>query len=174
MNTEEGNKLIADGYKILDGGFVIGKRGNFLKLHKGTSGYIQLNIGRKETQETFLVHRLVAQLYVPNPMNLPEVNHDNGIKDCNWSWNLKWCTRPENIQHGYDMGLITKHMIGKSGSKHHLSKPVFQIDLANNILNEYGSAKEAARLSKINYGTISNVLIGKGKTAGGFIWEYKK
>jgi hypothetical protein len=41
------------------------------------------------------------------------------------------------------------------------------------VINEFGSAREAARLTNINYGTISNVLIGRGKTAGGFIWKYK-
>jgi hypothetical protein len=173
VKQTEAEKLINIGYKILDGGIIIGKRGYYLKLHKGTGGYVQLNTGRAESQVTYLVHRLVAQLYVPNPDNLPEVNHDNGIKDCNWSWNLKWCTRPQNIQHGFDTGLITPPWKGKTGSKHFASKGTKQLRISDNVLiGEFGSTLEAERVTGISAKHIQDVCRGKGISAGGFKWEY--
>lgn len=92
INNEilEDNKLIAElcelGYKILSDGRVIGRKNKFLKLHKGTCGYIQLSTWDNYKQKTFLVHRLVALSFIPNPDNLPEVNH----KDGKTYKNLKW------------------------------------------------------------------------------------
>lgn len=71
MNTLEGNKLIADyelfkvrGYSIDSLGNILGKTGNPLKLHRGTSGYLQVNTFENSKQKTFLVHRLIAQNYL--------------------------------------------------------------------------------------------------------------
>lgn len=170
----DGNKLIAEklcdyGYKINKDGTVIGKRGNKLKLHMGTSGYIQLNIGKPT--KSYLVHRLVAQLYLPNPSNLPEVNHKDGNKLNNNVENLEWVSRSQNIIHGIYNNLIPSPWKGKLGKYHIRSKRVYQI-IDNIIVNEFGSAREASRETGINYGTISNVLIGRGKTAGGYVWKY--
>lgn len=174
MNTEN-NKLIAEfgKYRICSDGTVIGQSGKVLKLHKGTGGYLQLNAWTNGKQKTYLVHRLVAELFIHNPENKPEVNHKDGDKLNNRVGNLEWVTRSENIVHGIDSGLIPSPWEGKSGEAHPTSKAVLQLDAAGNLMNVYGSAREAARLSGVNYGTISNVLIGKGKTAGGFIWKYK-
>ena len=65
-------------------------------------------------------------------------------------------------------------MKGKTGAKHHRSKAVLQLDKNNNLVNEFGSSREAARETGINYGTISKVLINCGKTAGGYKWKYKE
>lgn len=172
MNTEA-EILLARGYSILDGGFIKGVRGEYLKLCKKKNGYVQLNVGRAETQETFLVHRLVAQLYVPNPYNLPEVNHGNGIKDCNWSWNLNWSTRPDNIQHGFDTGLITPPWTGKTGKDNPHSKSVLKCNGCGYIIEEFGSTLEAERETGINAKHIQDVCRGRGQSAGGYKWKYK-
>lgn len=173
----EGNKLLAEfnklGYEIYTSGKVRGVRGKFLKLHKGTSGYIQVNVWNKYKQKTFLLHRLLAEAFIPNPNNLPEVNHIDGNKLNNALNNLEWVSRSENIQHGIHTGLIPSPWQGKTGKHHCKSKRVIQLK-DGVIVAEYGSGREAARETGICYGTISNVLLNKGKTAGGFSWKYKQ
>ena len=173
----EGNKLIAEfnalGYEIFKSGKVRGINGRWLKLHKGGSGYIQVNTWRKNKQRSFLLHRLIANAFIPNPNNLPEVNHKNGNKLDNSIENLEWVSRADNIRHGINTGIIPSPWKHKSGMKHPRSKSVLQL-AGSIIIAEYGSVREAARMTGICYGTISNVLINNGKTAGGFSWKYKK
>jgi len=181
MKTEEilaGNKLIAEfnklGYEIYSSGKIRGSRGKLLKLHIGTSGYYQVNTWRNYKQKTFLVHRLITSAFISNPNNLSEVNHKDGNKLNNNVSNLEWVTRSENINHSISNELISSPWKNKLGKLPPKSKPTLQMDFNNNIIVEYGSAREASRLTGINYGTISNVLIEKGKTAGGYKWKYKQ
>ena len=58
------------------------------------------------TQKSFYIHRLVAEGFIPNPDNLPEVNHKDGNTKNNNADNLEWCTRKQNVQHAIKTGLI--------------------------------------------------------------------
>lgn len=69
------------------------------------SGYLKINFYKNAKCVTVLIHRLVAESFVPNPNNLPVVNHKNGVKTFNWYKNLEWCTQQENTQHAIDKGL---------------------------------------------------------------------
>lgn len=73
----------------------------FLKNFLKAGDYVYVKIGSKSHR----VHRLVAQTYIPNPENKPEVNHMDGNKENNMLCNLEWMTHSENVQHACDTGL---------------------------------------------------------------------
>ena len=78
-----------------------------LKEKKNSHGYkfISLGCGKRGTRKNIAIHRLVAEAFIPNPNNLPEVNHIDGNKLNNNIDNLEWCTRSENMLHAYKLGL---------------------------------------------------------------------
>ena len=80
-----------------------------LKQKMDTSGYYRIN-SHNENKESKspLVHRLVAEAFIPNPKNLPVVNHKDGNKQNNCVENLEWVTYEENMYHAWKTGLIKK------------------------------------------------------------------
>lgn len=99
-----------DAFEISNTGELRNKKTNrILKQHTRTSGYQQAAIklgGRKGINICFKIHRLVAEAFIPNPYNLPEVNHIDGNKANNTAINLEWVSRQSNMKHAVDTGLI--------------------------------------------------------------------
>jgi len=86
-----------------------------IKPHKSPAGYLCLTPSINGETFTRLVHRLIAETFIPNPDNLPMVNHKNGIKtDCRAS-NLEWCTPSENQLHSIKTGL--RSTVGEKNSQ---------------------------------------------------------
>lgn len=85
--------------------------------------YISVAIGKKH-RKGYKIHRLMAQAFIPNPKNLPEVNHKNGDKTDNRLENLEWCTHQENIDHSWVVSPHRKHkpLKGTSNPNHKLSE----------------------------------------------------
>lgn len=167
------SRLVEDwGYSILEDGTILTKAGKPFKMGISTTGYYQMIAYGDGAPHYFMAHRLVADKYHPNPDNLPQVNHEDGNKLNNHKDNLTWCTRSQNIRHALDTGLIIPPWTGKSGKLHDRSKPVIQIK-NDIVIGEFGSIREAARLTGISRGTIDQVLSGRGVTAGGYEWKYK-
>lgn len=79
-----------------------------LKLSFSHTGYLKVDLTREGKRKTFLVHRLVALTFIPNPESKQEVNHKDGNKQLNEVNNLEWHTKSENIKHAYETGLINK------------------------------------------------------------------
>ena len=85
-------------YEISDCGLVMNSRGNILKPRKHYKGYLEIYLSENGKRKNFKIHRLVAQAFIPNPDNKPQVDHINRIRNDNHVDNLRWSTSSENQQ----------------------------------------------------------------------------
>ena len=167
-------------------GHHIRQRNNSKKLCKGQilkpylnnkgKGYYIIGLSKNNKRKCYLVHRLVAEAFIPNPENKPEVNHKFGITTDNRVTELEWATREEQMLHAYKLGLQTPAQLGKFGWKSFTGHPVKQLDIkTGETIKEYGSTEEAAR--QLNIKSQSNnrgCIIGRQKSCAGYKWEYIK
>jgi hypothetical protein len=99
------------------------------------------------------VHRLVAKAFIPNPDNLPEVNHKDKDTTNNCVENLEWCTRQYNIEYSKNKR-VGQYIDGEK-------------------VAEYKSIVYASKMTGISRTNITNALTGWSKTAGGYEWRYE-
>ena len=152
--------------------FYFNGKGGHLRRHKGHVMSIRTRKedGRKDivlcsvdgVHKRFKVHRLVAQAFIPNPLNLPEVNHRNEDPSVNTVDNLEWCDRYYNTHYGRYSEKISEAQ----------SVPVAQIK-DGVVVAVYPSIRMAsvAMCGKIT-GNIGFALSGKSKQAYGYNWQY--
>ena len=146
-------------YKISQDGIVYNKNMHALKQFKCSSGktYFQVCLCKNGFVKQFLVHRLVAIHFIPNPKNKKVVNHINGIKIDNRIENLEWCTFAENQIHSIRVLGNPKppSWEGKFGKDHNRSKKIYEWDLNGNILNTYESGLEFQRITGVHSSSAS-------------------
>ena len=133
-----------------------------LKPEKTKWGYLRVVLCRDNKKKHYMIHRLVGQVFLENPQNLPVINHIDENKENNCSSNLEWCS----ISYNNNYNDRTKKIAEK------LSKPVFSIDKISGLILEFPSAHEASRQTGINQSHICDCCNGKRKSAGGYYWHY--
>jgi len=115
------------------------------KQHYHNMGYKRITYNKKK----LYVHRLVAQAHIPNPDNLPQVNHKNGIKDDNRVENLEWVTREQNLQHAFETGLMDNSIINRR---------LLTLEQANEIREKYTPKKYTQTMLAKEYG-VNRIII---------------
>ena len=129
-------------------------------------GYLCVSLNTQKNQKGYFVHRLVAQAFIPNPENKPEVNHKNGIKDDNRVENLEWVTAQENTIHAHKTGLCDYKGV---------SKPVAQCDEYENIIKVFKNSRQAAKHINKSVECSRNIRKDYEKGyghCGGFRWRW--
>lgn len=124
-------------------------------------GYKKVGLCKNGKVKTITVHRLVAETFIPNPDNLPCINHKDEDKNNNTVWNLEWCTVEYNDNYGTRNEKIAKTK----------SIPVLQIKNGI-VVKEWESAKEAGKVIGVFEQNIAKCLKGKKNTAYGYEWRY--
>ena len=142
------------------------KTGKFPSIWFDESGYLSFNIGAskdgKRFETTPRIHRLVALAFIPNPNNLPEVNHKDGNKLNNCVTNLEWVTGYDNIHHAWETGLVT----GLKGENNGRSK--LTDDQVKEIKEKYtgkrGQIANLAREYNVSWSLIKLIITNKNWT----------
>ena len=127
------------------------KRQKFLVPIADGRGYLYVNLYKDGESKICYVHRLVAEVYLPNPNNLPEIDHIDNCKTHNYLNNLQWITHRDN-------------------SRKSNNKPILQYSLDGEFIREWECASDVGR--EVRRG-INNCLRGKANTAYGYKWFYK-
>ena len=140
-----------------------------LKPFEDKKGYLCVKLQNNKNKTMFKVHRLVAKTFIPNPDDLPQINHINGIKNNNNMHNLEWCNCSYNVKEAFRLGL------SKKGKHHYNRKRVIQYDLNGNFIKLWDCMIDAINelnLRKSSWSSISQCCKGKRKSAYGYIWKY--
>ena len=160
-------------YLVSDEGKVFSCQSNkVLKTERQNAGYYRVELHYNGEVHRELIHRLVAQAFIPNPNNYPIINHKDENPANNCADNLEWCTHSYNTNYGNCIKKIVANREYIAGWNHVQSKSVKQFDLDGNFLHEYGSCGMAAKLTGLNEKSISKCANGQLKQYAGFGWSY--
>lgn len=132
-----------------------------LKPFLANNGYAQVTLYNNTKKHKFLVHRLVACAFIPNPDNLPQINHKDEDRTNNVVDNLEWCTAEYNNAYG----------TAKLRAIDTVSKPIEQVTFDGKVIAIYRSTRIASEILKINTGTLKSAVI-KHSQCNGYFWRY--
>ena len=192
--TEEWRTAVYDG-EIYEGLYKVSNFGRILSLNyrntgkadlmnpsTNTDGYLRVCLSKNGEDKWCYVHRLVAQTFIPNPENLPEVNHKDEDKTNNFVFlnedgsvdkeksNLEWKTHRDNMNHGTRNERAGK-AISKANINGKLSKKVLQFSLTGDLIREWESTNECGR-NGFNQGAVAACCRGEKPQYKGFLWMY--
>ena len=135
-----------------------------LKPLDNGDGYLNVVLYKNTASQSRYIHRLVAEVFIPNTQNKPQINHKDECKTNNTVENLEWATAKENSNFG-----TRNERIGYS-----LSKPILQYSKSGDFIREWKSSAEVKRVLGIDNSHIIACCKGNRKSAGGYIWRYKE
>ena len=127
-----------------------------LKCSDNGYGYLIVLLSKKGKTKGKMVHRLVAEAFIPNPHNKKQVNHIDGIKCENYVDNLEWVTPQENMKHAFDHGFMNT----SKGENHYRSRRVYSDRLNIN----FSCIREASEYLNLSHTSICRILSGKTKS----------
>lgn len=130
----------------------------FLRPSLDKNGYCRVNLTKQNKSQTFYIHRLVAEAYIPNPDGLPQINHKDEDKTHNYINNLEWVSCKDNLNHG------TRNI--RSATRRGL--PVYCVELDR----VFESQAQAARELGLAQSNISKCCKNSSRTIGGYHWKY--
>lgn len=144
-----------------------------------SKGYLRVCLSKDGKHYMKFVHRLVAEAFLPNPLNLPCINHINEDKTDNRLQNIEWCDVAYNNSFGSRIERIAKANTNNPKLKAlkndpNKSKAVLQYSLDGTFIKEFPSAQEVKRQLGFSQGNISTCCLGKRKQAYGYKWLYKE
>ena len=137
------------------------------------SGYLVVVLCKNNTAIQYKVHRLVAEAFIQNPNNLPEINHKDENKTNNIYTNLEWCDRSYNVNYGTRNKRASISISKSLLNNEKICKPILQLSKEGVIIKEWLSAAEAEREGGYDNAHISKCCLGQRKTHKGFIWRFK-
>lgn len=173
-------------YQVSNLGRVKSLRKNIvLKSFISNRGYLRVVLQKDCEIKNYSVHRLVAEAFIPNPLNLPEVNHKDEVKTNNFvgtpendykDGNLEWCDHIYNNRYGIANIIRSQktsdRLRGVYNTK--ISTSILQYTLDGEFVREWSSMQEIKRQLGFAPGNICRCCKGKYKSAYGFIWKYKE
>ena len=188
--TEEWRTAVYDG-EVYDGLYKVSNLGRILSLNyrntgkpdlmtpvEDTDGYLQVDLRKNKKHKTCKVHRLIAETFLENPENLPEVNHKDEDKTNNFVFlnedgsinkeksNLEWKTHKDNINHGTRNERVSKAMTNGK-----LSKRVIQLSLSGDFIKEWPSTRECGR-NGFRHSNVAACCRGEIPHYKGFLWMF--
>lgn len=173
-----------ENYIIFDDGKIFSKnRNKFMKFSKSKRGDCKVILHSNGIPKAFAVHRLVAQAFIPNPNNLPQVNHKDENPSNNNVNNLEWCDAKYNINYGTCIERRSKSRIGSKlsqntinkiiESKKQFAKKVYQYTLENELVSVFDSIRQASKNTGTPRDGISRCCNGLFASSYGYKWSFE-
>jgi hypothetical protein len=139
-----------------------------MKWFLDDSGYPRIALAKHSRYKKHKVHRLVAEAFIPNPNNYPQVNHiDSNRENFNVD-NLEWCTAKQNVDHCKKSGRRHKQ---KTGFENKLSRPVVAINISTGERTVFGSQKLASEILGLHQTHVNGCVTGRCLSTGGYKFE---
>lgn len=154
-----------------------------LKTINSSKGYLIVNLCKNKKHKQFLVHRLVAEAFIPNPENKPCIDHIDTNKENNKITNLRWVTNKENNNNltlkkysraskdKWQNPIIRRKMMESANKRR---KPIVQLNMDYSFVRYWDSAYDVERELEYNHSNINSCLKGKYNSSNGYIGKTKK